>query len=358
MRDTTRRGEAMANKIRKANSGVSGVDRRASILRALDKRLAFKGELVLPCIPVMADEYSAKLTTVWAALGRALSSEELESLRSGLRTALTQGYEESPDGALLVRWEASPGGPVSYEAELQQQTLEERYNEWADTKTEALFGAQPDAKVVSLASTLSAGAPVLDVGAGTGRNALALAAKGFATDAVELVPAFCRAMRERAAGSSLPLRVFESNILSNDLRLEPARYRLVFASEVLTHFGTTGEARALFVKLAEAMVPGGLLLFNAFLGKNGYEPDRLARQFGHTWFSSLFSHADLSFLVDELPFELVSDESMFEFEKAHTNPAAWPPTTWFESWSQGSNVFDVPKGKAPIELRWLVYRRK
>jgi len=338
--------------------GTSGVERRASILRALDKRLAFKGELVLPCIPVMADEYSGKLTTVWAALGRALSSDELEQLRNGLRAALTQGYEESPDGALLVRWEASPGGPVSYEAELQQPSLEDRYDEWAETKTGALFGAAPDAKVLSLAATLSAGAPVLDVGAGTGRNALALAAKGFPADAVEMVSAFCKAMRESARDSSLPLRVFESNILSDELLLERARYGLVFASEVLTHFGTAAEARALFVKLADALAPGGLLLFNTFLGKNGYEPDRLAREFGRTWFSSLFSHADLSFLVDELPFELVSDESMFEFEKAHTAPAAWPPTTWFESWSQGSNVFDVPKGKAPIELRWLVYRRK
>jgi hypothetical protein len=72
----------------------------------------------------------------------------------------------------------------------------------------------------------------------------------------------------------------------------------------------------------------------------------------------LFSRSDLSFLVNELPFELVSDESAFEFEKAHTEPSAWPPTTWFESWSQGSNVFDMPVGKAPIELRWLMYRRK
>jgi hypothetical protein len=165
-------------------------------------------------------------------------------------------------------------------------------------------------------------------------------------------------MQERAAEASLPLRVFESDVLDEQLRLEPARYRLAFASEVLTDFGSVEDARILFGKLAEALAPGGLLLFNAFLGRNDYEPDRLAREFGYTWFSSLFSRKDLSFLVDELPFELVSDESTHDFEKAHTEPQAWPPTTWFESWSQGSNVFDVPLGKAPIELRWLLYRRK
>jgi SAM-dependent methyltransferase len=216
----------------------------------------------------------------------------------------------------------------------------------------------PDAKVIRVSSTLGVGAPVLDVGAGTGRNALALAAKGHPTDAIEMVPAFCKAMRDSAVRSSLPLRVFEADILSSQLRLERAHYRLAFASEVLTHFGSADEARALFVKLADALAPGGLLLFNVFLGRNGYEPDRLAREFGHTWFASLFSRSELAFLVDELPFEFVSDESMFEFEKAHTEPTAWQPTSWFESWSQGSNVFDLPVGKAPIDLRWLVYRRK
>ncbi|HKO51252.1 MAG TPA: class I SAM-dependent methyltransferase [Polyangiaceae bacterium] len=333
-------------------------ERRASILRALDKRLAFKGELRFPCMPVMADEFAAKLTTVWATLGRAISSEEREQLHSGLRAALSHGYEVSPHGAIVVSWEASPGGLVTYTAELDEQSLRERYDDWAESETGPLFGAQPDAKVMRVSSTLDDGAPVLDVGAGTGRNALALAAKGHPTDAIELVAAFCKTMRDSAAASSLPLRVFEADILSEELQLEPARYRLAFVSEVLTHFGTADEARALFVKLADALLPGGLLLFNVFLGKNGYEPDRLAREFGHTWFASLFSRSELSFLVDELPFELVSDESVFEFEKAHSEPSSWPPTSWFESWSQGSNVFDVPVGKAPIDLRWLMYRRK
>jgi len=348
----------MAKKIRQANTGASGAELRASILRALDQRLTFKGEVLLPCMPVMADEFLAKLTTVWATLGRSISGEEREQLRSGLRAALMHGYEVSPHGAIVVSWEASPGGPVAYTAELQEQSLRERFDEWSESRTGPLFGSAPDAKVTRVASTLGDGVPVLDVGAGTGRNALALAAKGHPTDAVELVSAFCKTMRDSAAVSSLPLRVFEADVLSGELRLERARYGLAIASEVLSHFGTADEARALFVKLADALAPGGLLLFNVFLGRNGYEPDRLAREFGHTWFTSLFSRSDLSFLVNELPFELVSDESVFEFEKAHSEPAAWPPTTWFESWSQGSNVFDLPVGKAPLELRWLVYRRR
>jgi len=348
----------MAKKIRKENSGASAAELRASIMRTLENRMIFRGSLQFPCMPVMADEFASRLTTAWAMLGRTISSEEREQLRVGLHAALSHGYEESPNGAIVISWEAGPGAPVTYTAELVGQSLNDRYNDWLETRTGPLFGAHPDAKVMRIASTLGFGSPVLDVGAGTGRNALALAAKGYATDAIELVPAFCETMRGSVRGSSLPLRVFEADILSAEFRLERARYRLALASEVLTHFRTADEARALFVKLADALAPEGLLLFNVFLGKNGCEPDRLARELGATWFTSLFSRKDLSFLVEELPFELISDESAYEFEKAHTDPSAWPPTEWFEHWSRGCNIYNMPADKTPVELRWLVYRRK
>lgn len=350
----------MANKFRKANPGAPTAEQRASMLRALDKRLMFKGEMLFPCVPVLADEFSAKLISVWATLGRTISSSEAETLRSSMRAALAHGYEVSADGGIVVSWEASPGGLINYTAALHQRSLGERYTDWAQARTGPLFGAQADAKVLSVAATLgtTSEARVLDVGAGTGRNALALAAKGHPTDAIELVPSFCKTLRDNAASAALPLRVIEADVLADDVPLERAHYRLAFASEVLSHFGSVDEAQTLFGKLADALAPGGLLVFNCFLAKGPYQPDRLARELGHTWFTSLFSRGELTFLVEELPFELVSDESAYEFEKANTEPGAWPPTTWFESWSQGSNVFDVPFGKAPIELRWLVYRRK
>ncbi|HYP86525.1 MAG TPA: hypothetical protein VEQ59_00190, partial [Polyangiaceae bacterium] len=146
-------------------------EQRASMLRALDKRLAFKGDMRFPCVPVLADEFSSKLLTVWATLGRPLSSAESEALRANMRAALAEGFEVSPDGAIIISWEASPGGPVTYQAELQEQSLEQRFDDWASTQDGPLFGAHADAKVLSVAATLGApsAAPVLDVGAGTGR---------------------------------------------------------------------------------------------------------------------------------------------------------------------------------------------
>lgn len=352
----------MGNKPVKRTTGSPSTDVRASMMRILDRRLVFRGDILFPCVPALADEFSARLITVWTAQGRPVSGAQGEELRRCMRTALASGYEASPNGLIQVSWQAhsSTDGLINYFIELQPRTLDDRYDEWLKGRSGPLFGALPDAKIMSVAATLGdpSAAPVLDVGAGTGRNALALAANGHPTDAVEAVPDFCKKIQESAAQASHSIRVFEADVLSGQLRLEPSRYRLALASEVLPHFGSADEARLLFETLADALAPGGLLVFNAFLGRNGYEPDNVARQLGHTYFTSLFSRKDFAFLVDELPFELVSDESAYDFEKAHTAASAWPPTTWFESWSQGSNIFDVPVGKAPVELRWLVYRRK
>ena len=66
---------------------------------------------------------------------------------------------------------------------------------------------------------------------------------------------------------------------------------------------------------------------------------------------------ELKSLVARLGLELVSDESALEYERAHLPPEAWPPTSWFENWAKGHNLFDVTCGTAPIELRWLELRR-
>jgi hypothetical protein len=58
-----------------------------------------------------------------------------------------------------------------------------------------------------------------------------------------------------------------------------------------------------------------------------------------------------------LPLELIADDSVCDYEKAHLPTDAWPPTAWFESWSTGRDVFkDVARESSPIDLRWLVYR--
>jgi hypothetical protein len=65
----------------------------------------------------------------------------------------------------------------------------------------------------------------------------------------------------------------------------------------------------------------------------------------------------LSTAAAGLPLVLVSDESVYEYEKAHLPEGAWPPTGWYADWVKGVDLFDVDPEKCPIEMRWLVYEK-
>ena len=92
------------------------------------------------------------------------------------------------------------------------------------------------------------------------------------------------------------------------------------------------------------------------LARAGYSPDPAARQISASVLSTIYSEADLERAQSGLPLALVSNESCLEYEKAHLPSEAWPPTSWFEPWASGNNLFDLP-GLGPCELRWLVYRK-
>lgn len=65
----------------------------------------------------------------------------------------------------------------------------------------------------------------------------------------------------------------------------------------------------------------------------------------------------MSVAASELPLELVADDSVYDYEKAHLPPGAWPPTTWYADWVSGRDLFAVEREMSPIELRWLVFQK-
>ena len=32
---------------------------------------------------------------------------------------------------------------------------------------------------------------------------------------------------------------------------------------------------------------------------------------------------------------------------------AWPPTGWFVEWTRGVDIFNLPVGKTPVDMRWV-----
>ena len=333
---------------------------RGAAIRRLVKKIGVEGRVRMPAVPGLLEDYVENLRKMFASYGRIFSDAEIETLRGLLRDKLKEGFEASPYAHVIVRYasEAPPKIGIQYWITSEISTIEDQYADWVKTRTPPLFGKHADTKVMDLARSLGApkDVPVLDIGAGTGRNTLPLARAGFPTDAVELSPDLANILQNDAAKEGLPVTLYQGDILGQ-LELPKERYRLVILCEVVSHFRETSELRKLFERAAEILAPGGLIAFSVFLPVSGYQPDALARELAQVFWCSLFTRDDLKGASAGLGFSLLSEESVFEYEKKNLPPDAWPPTGWFEEWTRGLDLFRLSVGKAPIDMRWVVYRK-
>ena len=86
-------------------------------------------------------------------------------------------------------------------------------------------------------------------------------------------------------------------------------------------------------------------------------PDAMARELSQVFWSTLYTRQELSDSSDGLGLTLLSEESVFEYEKKRLPPSAWPPTGWFIEWTRGVDIFNLPVQKTPVDMRWVVYRK-
>jgi SAM-dependent methyltransferase len=335
---------------------------RQAILRKVPTRLFGKGELIMPAVPALVDYYVDLLNQTWRALGRIFSSEELDYLRKVMREQSEQAFALSPYSRLSVTYETDPLPKTSltWTVNTRPSSIEAEYAEWVATRTPPLFGEHPDAKVMDLARTLGEpkDCPVLDVGAGTGRNTLPLARLGHQADAVEIAPALAQILRDEAQKESLNVTVYEGDVLDESIPVPHNHYRMMLLAEVIaSHFRSTDQVKRLFAAADRILAPGGLLVFSAFVAHEGYKPDDFARQLSQVMWCCLFTKGQLQEAASGLPFELLSNESTLEYEKGSLPETQWPPTGWYEAWCAGRDLFDLTPSKSPMELRWLVYRK-
>ncbi|MGB3240396.1 MAG: class I SAM-dependent methyltransferase [Geitlerinemataceae cyanobacterium] len=318
-----------------------------------------RGSWVLPCVPALEGDYADKIDRLFAILGQPLSPTELKRLQAGLAVELDKGFRASPYSRLVFRYQSVPGKGFACHVKAMVQTLEERCQYLVETHSEPLFGRYPDAKVMAVAATLpdAATSPILDIGAGTGRNTLPLARLGYPVDAVELAPAFATELQAALEGEGLSGRVIRGDVLDDRVSLRSDRYRCVILAEVVPHFHSDWQLRSLMEKMSEAMVSGGLLLFSTFLAVDGYEPDALALQLSRVTDAFVFTRSQLALALKNLPLQLISDESVVEYEQAHLPTSAWPPTEWFCHWASGRRLFALTREQPPVELRWILCRR-
>jgi 2-polyprenyl-3-methyl-5-hydroxy-6-metoxy-1,4-benzoquinol methylase len=321
------------------------------------------GELIIPCIPSFLDYYVQQISALFVALGQSFSADEMADLRIAIAKKIEEGFNASPDSKLAFRYELANNelglnGGLQLSVNLRTPTTEESYEGWTKTREGPLFGGHPDAKVMAVVKELGepANAPILDVGAGTGRNAIPLAKLGFSVDALELTPAFAMRLSNMATAGDLSINTITGNVLDPNISLQRAHYKLAIASELVSHFRNLEQVRQFFVRMCDVIAPGGLLLFSSFLGLPGYEPTTSVRELSQVQWSFIITPKEMLGVMAGLPLQVLSNESVFLYEREHLPAEAWPPTKWFENWAIGKDVFLADR-ETPISLRWVLCRR-
>jgi SAM-dependent methyltransferase len=319
------------------------------------------GVMIFPAVPSLVDHHKDKLITLFGLLGRSFKPEEVAHMRGILARLTETAWKKSPYSRIVARYETDPGGDggISYRFETVVATVADEYNEWVGSRPQPFFGADPSAKLLDVARSLGppSEAPILDIGAGEGRNTVPLARLGFPTDAVELSSGFAGLLKEQIEKEGLPARVFQGDVLDPALGLPKGHYQLVLIDGVVVaHFRDVPHMRQLFEIVAGLLAPGGLVLFSVFLALDGFEPDQLTRELEEVFWTVMFTPAELKTIMAGLDLELVDDVSYRGYE-IEQKPESWPRTDFFEAYVQGQDLFDLPAGKPPLDLRWLTYKK-
>ena len=332
--------------------------RSVSLTSRLHRRGVVNGSIVLPAAPAMVADYVKVCDDTFRAIGVEFSEDQLHHLQGILVEQLAIAYAASPRSEIVITYDKPVGSQINYFVKAQWASIDAAYGQWVATREPPYFGTEPDAFAVSYTADVEdpSSFPILDVGAGTGRNALAFARRGFPVDAVELSPKFVDILRREVKREKLDVRVVAIDVFaaSDELRRD---YQLLLVSEVVSDFRSMHQLREVFALASRCLAPGGLLMFNTFVAKDDYLPDDAALQLAQQCYSAIFTRSDLAAASAGLPLVSEREEPVFAYEQANLPAEAWPPTKWYEAWVRGQDVFDLEPEESPIEFRWFAYRR-
>jgi len=272
------------------------------MVRRMYRRTLAEGQIRVPAVPGLTDEYAQLCSNICASLGVPYTPEQSIQLKRVLEAELAKAFKASQRSDILISFQLPFGTGLNYRVEAEWRTIEADYDNWVVTRPPPLFGTEPDARVLALACEAAdpTAHRVLDIGAGTGRNALALARSGHPVDAVEMTPKFADIMRAEVESESLGVRVIQSDVFT---AVEGVReeYQLMVLSEVVPDFRTTQELRGVFELATDVLDRGGHLVFNTFLARPGYTPDSTAVELGQQCNTMIFTSRRLGLRLRESP---------------------------------------------------------
>ena len=83
-------------------SGSTQSPVRQAMLRRLQRRAVVKGEIVLPAVPGMLEEYITLCDETFRAIGVEFSKEDFDHMRGILSSQLAQAYAASPRSDIVI----------------------------------------------------------------------------------------------------------------------------------------------------------------------------------------------------------------------------------------------------------------
>ena len=140
----------------------------------------------------------------------------------------------------------------------KQATAADELFDTAYEREVEVFGAAPSGPLMQYVTTAAMTGAALDIGAGLGRNALALASAGFRVTAVDRSRSGVRRLAERAEHAGLGDRVDARAADIREMSLGTDQYDVIVAATVIDHM-SLDDATALLPVLHEALRDDGAI---------------------------------------------------------------------------------------------------
>jgi SAM-dependent methyltransferase len=127
---------------------------------------------------------------------------------------------------------------------------------------DALLPASPDCIEFYVELARHQNGPVLELACGTGQLTVPIAQLGLPVVGIDLAPAMLRAARERANNAAVAVDLLDGDMRTFSLE---RRFALIFiARNSLLHLCVTAEIEAVFKRVCDHLLPGGLMAFDIF----------------------------------------------------------------------------------------------
>ncbi|MDH3754579.1 MAG: class I SAM-dependent methyltransferase [Acidimicrobiia bacterium] len=144
----------------------------------------------------------------------------------------------------------------SYRADTYGEAFADVYDRWYD-------GVSDIDGTVATIGRLANGRPVLELGVGTGRLALPLAAEGVPVSGIDASPSMIERLRAKPGGADIHVVVGDMAVLDD---IEVSSYAVVFAAfNTFFNLPTEATQAACLARVHDVLVPDGRLAIEAFL---------------------------------------------------------------------------------------------